>query len=248
MSSMCVSASVRAFARVFLCKHTFAPTSLTGTISVFFLSVSELIIMAALTEDEERFYRLVRILLDDIPDQLRPMFKAKFQAFFRFTWGDNRMSGEFFVNNFNSSHMPGWHRPPQHITDVIRLGDTEQFDPTTLFTCLLFSGTGILVPTPRSKNARSPPIEDSERLDELRVMRNMFAHAPSASVSQTDFNQKLTLLNIIYAQLHWNPTLMRKWARDPFVTAECARLQQQLNAERQRYGALDGTVQALAGM
>ena len=204
--------------------------------------------MAALTADEERFYRLVRILLDDVPDQLRPMFKAKFQAFFRFTWGDNRMSGEFFVNNFNSMHMPRWRPPPRHITDVIRLGDTEQFDPTTLFTCLLFSGTGILVPTPRSNNARSPPIEDSERLDELRMMRNLLAHAVSASESQTDFNQKLTSLNIIYAQLHWNPTLMRQWARDPVVTAEFVRLKQQLNTERQRYSALDGTVQALAGM
>ena len=191
-----------------------------------------------LTGDEERFMRLARILLNDVPTHLRATFRAKFQARFNFTWGENRTSGEFFVANFSAPRTPG------HITDVIKHGNTQQFDSTALFTCLLFSGTGILLPTPRS-GTRTYPFPDSERIDQLRVMRNELAHATSASLSLGAFRHKIASLNTIYTQLHWDPTLMRQWARDPVVTAECVRLQQQLNVERQRYIALDGTVQVL---
>ena len=193
---------------------------------------------APLTGDEERFMRLARILLDDVPTHLRATFKAKFQARFNFTWGENRTSGEFFVANFSAP------RTPRHVTDVIRHGITQQFDSTALFTCLLFSGTGILLPTPR-RGTRTYPFQDSERIDQLRMMRNELAHATSASLSLGSFRHKIASLNTIYAQLHWNPTLMRQWARAPVATAECVRLQQQLSVERQRYISLDGTVQAL---
>ena len=191
-----------------------------------------------LTGDEQRFMRIARILLDDVPTHLRATFRAKFQARFHFTWCENRTSGEFFVANISAP------RTPRHVTDVIRRGITQQFDSTALFTCLLFSGTGILLPTPRS-GARTYPFSDSERIDQLREMRNDLAHATSASLELGPFNRKIASLNTIYAQLHWNPTLMRQWARVPLVTAECVRLQQQLSVERQRNTALDGTVQAL---
>ena len=197
--------------------------------------------MAPLTGDEERFYRLARIILDDVPNQLRTLFKDKFQERFKFAWGDNQMSGEFFINNFRRAPLP-------HIADVIRQGDTAQFDPTALFTCLLYSGTGILEPRPRGPNARTPPVQDSERIDELREIRNGFAHANSASLSPADFSQKLASLNTIYAQLNWNPTLMGQWATGPVVTADSLRLQNQLDRERRRFAALDVTVQAVKGM
>ena len=194
---------------------------------------------APLTGDEERFLRLARILLDDMPTHLRTMFRTKFQARFNFAWGENRTSGEFFVASFNSP------RTPRHITDVIRHGDSHHFDCTALFTCLLFSGTGILLPTPRPLGTRIHPYLDSERIDQLRVMRNELAHATSASLPRGTFYQTIALLNTIYAQLHWDPTLMRQLARAPVVTAECVRLRQQLSIERQRYIALNGTVQVI---
>ena len=193
---------------------------------------------APLTGDEERFFRLARILLDDMPTHFRAMFKTKFQARFNFAWGENRTSREFFVASFNAP------RTSRYITDVIRLGNTQQFDCTALFTCLLFSGTGILLPTPR-RGIRTYPLFDSERIDQLREMRNQLAHATSASLTRGSFYQTIAPLNTIYAQLHWNPTLMRHLARAPVVTAECVRLQQQLSVERQRYIALDGRVQTL---
>ena len=193
---------------------------------------------AQLTSDEEHFWRLVRIVLEDVPDKLRGLFRKKFQERFHVTWGENQTSGEFFIANSNTS------RTGQHIIDTIKQGDTALFDSTVLFTCLLFSGTGILLPKPR-RGVRTHPIQDSERVDELREMRNELAHATSASLPHATFIQKLASLNTIYAQLQWNPTVMRQWARDPVVTAECVRLQQDLDAERQRYRALDLTVQAL---
>ncbi|KAK2163837.1 hypothetical protein NP493_1444g02012 [Ridgeia piscesae] len=183
---------------------------------------------ASLTDDQERFLRIVHILLDDVPNHLRAMLKAKFQARFGFAWGDNRATGEFFFANFTARNTP------PHIANVIRQGKTEAFDSTALVTCLLFSGTGILLPTPR-RVPRPHPFTESERIDELREMRNELAHASSASLTQADFNQKLASLNTIYAQLLWNPTVMRQWAQDPVVTAESDR-----NVQR-----LEGSVEVL---
>ncbi|KAI0224097.1 hypothetical protein LSAT2_024892 [Lamellibrachia satsuma] len=193
---------------------------------------------APLTNDEEYFWRLVRILLQDVPGKLRDLFRNKFQERFHVAWGDNETSGEFFIANSNTG------RTGQHIIDTIRQGDTASFDCTALFTCLLYSRTGILLPTPR-RGVRTHPIHDSERVDDLREMRNELAHATSTSLPRATFIQKLASINTIYAQLQWNPTVMRQWARDPVVTAECVRLQHDLDAERQRYRGLDTTVQAL---
>ncbi|KAI0227295.1 hypothetical protein LSAT2_022244 [Lamellibrachia satsuma] len=66
------------------------------------------------------------------------------------------------------------------------------------------------------------------------------AHARSATLLQHAFNQKLASLEDIYAQLHWDPSEMRRLARDPVVNAESTRLQRQLDAERERYSALEG--------
>ena len=195
---------------------------------------------ASLTDDQERFLRIVHILLDDVPNHLRAMLKAKFQARFGFAWGDNRATGEFFFANFTARNTP------PHISNVIRQGKTEAFDSTARVTCLLFSGTGILLPTPR-RVPRPHPFTESERIDELREMRNELAHASSACLTQADLNQKLASLKTIYAQLLWNPTVMGQWAQDPVVTAESVRLQQLLDIERQRYISLDGTVQVLDG-
>ena len=196
---------------------------------------------APLTPDQENFWRLIHILWDDVPRMLRVFFKSKYHQRFNIAWGDNQPSGEFFTANFPNSNT---RYIGQHIIDTIRQGDTALYDCTALFTCLLYSGTEILLPKPRH-GTRTPPIRDSERVDELREMRNELAHSTSASVPSATFIQKLALLNTIYAQLQWNPTVMRQWAQDPVVTAECTRLNQLLDAERQRYSALDLMVQAL---
>ena len=190
-----------------------------------------------MTPEEENYWRLVSILCNDVLSKLRDFFKAKFQQRFTFAWGDNQMSGEFFIANANTPHTE------QHILDVVRRGDTAHFDATALFWCLLYSGVKILEPKARRSTARSAPIRDSERIDELREMRNEVAHARSASLSHAAFIQKLASLEDIYVQLQWDRATMRQTARGPMVTAECNRLEQELEAERLRYRAHDLTLQ-----
>ena len=200
---------------------------------------------APLTPDQENFWRLIHILWDDVPRRLRVFFKRKYRQRFNIAWGDNQQSGEFFIANFPNANTA---RTGQHIIDTIRQGDTALYDCTALFTCLLYSGTRILHPRPRTPpGTRTPRIRDSERVDELREMRNELAHSTSVSVPSATFNMKLSSLEDVYAQLHWDPTEMRRLARDPVATAECTRLEQLLDAERLRYSGLDLTVQALDG-
>ena len=190
-----------------------------------------------MTPEEENHWRLASILYNDVLSKLRDFFKAKFQQRFTFAWGDNQMSGEFFIANANISHTD------QFILNLIRQGDTAHFDATTLFWCLLYSGIDILQPKARRSHARSPPIRDRERIDELREMRNRVAHTGSATLSGAAFSQQLTSLEDIYVQLQWDRRTMRQIAQGPVVTEECRRLQQELEAERQRYRAHDLTLQ-----
>ncbi|KAI0211446.1 Protein mono-ADP-ribosyltransferase PARP6 [Lamellibrachia satsuma] len=178
---------------------------------------------APLTKDEKNFWRLVRIMFEDVPGKLRGLFKSKFHEHFKLAWGDNQTSGEFFLANSNIRHT--CHR----VTDVIKQGDTAQYDFTALFTCLLFSGCGNGILLWSLKCC----------VNELHEMRHDLAHASSASLTHASFVKKLTSLNVAYAQLQWNPTVMRQWARNPMVTAKCVHLQLQLDAEKQRYTSLD---------
>ena len=196
--------------------------------------------MVTLTGDEKNFYRISRILLDDVVQQLRAEFKARFQARFGRVWGDDPQSGAFFLAKCAEPQMSS------HIKNVIMQGDTAKFETTVLMACLLFSGTGILLPTPR-RRCRAQPFTDSERIDELRHMRNILAHAVSSSISSADFNCKLTSLREIYAQLNWDSTLMTKLAHDPVVSEECTRLKDELEVERQRIDSHDEMLQEVAG-
>ena len=203
---------------------------MTQTSFIYFLSEFNMS-RAPLTEDGKNFWRVVRILFDDVPNRLRELFKSKFNERVKIAWGDNRTSGEFFIANSDTRRIG------QRVIDVIKHGDTAQFDCTALFTCLLFSGSGVLLPTPR-RGVRTRPVEDSERVDELREMRHELSRITSASLPHAAFIQKLTSLNVIYAQLQWNPTVMRQWARSPVVTANCVHLKQQLEAERQNLSGM----------
>ena len=184
--------------------------------------------------DQYNYWRLARIMFDDVQQKLRDLFKTKFRERYNIAWGDNRTTGEFFISNVN---IRG--RDRQSI-DVIRQGDSAAFDFTVLFNCLLFSDAGILLPRTTDTNRRKPPIVDSERVDELRHMRNQLAHPLSTTLPQPAFNQKLASLEDIYAQLHWDPTEMRRLAQDPLDNAKIIPLQRQLDAERKRLSALEG--------
>ena len=193
---------------------------------------------ALLTTGQENYLRLVRVVLSNVPHNLRNLFKTEFVTKYGMPYGDDTVSGMFFLNNV----IPKNKSRDANINTAIQNGDSASFDSTTLFYCILYSRALLLQPM-RKKNARVPPLNTSELIDQLREHRNLLAHSPNAEVDQQAFNARVADLTAIYQQLGWPLTDLLHAANHPMNTAESFRLQQELLKERARNNALDQMVQ-----
>ena len=208
------------------------------------------IMSTPLSAEEENFLRLTRIILHDLPSKLRSLFISEFARKYGRPYGNDAASGAFFLGNI----LPQNRCRDATVRNNIGHGDTAAFDCTTLFYCILYSGA-LLQPPMRSGSARVPPLNSSELIDQLREHRNKLAHSTSATISQADFNTRVSELQAIYRQLRWSCTDLQQAATGPLTTAECFRMQQALLSERAHNNALDQIVhthdlrlQAVEGM
>ena len=192
-----------------------------------------------LSAEEENFLRLTRIILHDLPSQLRSLFINEFARKYGWPYGNDAASGAFFLGNI----LPQNRCRDATVRNNIQHGDTTLFDCTTLFYCILYSGA-LLQPPLRPRNVRSSPLNSSELLDQLREHRNMLAHSPGTEISPADFSTRVNDLQAIYQQLGWSCTDLLQAATGPLTTAECSRLQQALLSERAHNNALDQIVQS----
>ena len=191
-----------------------------------------------LSVDEENFLKLTRIILDELRGKLRNLFITEFERKYGFPYGDDPAAGTFFLSNVllqNRSKDAG-------VRDKIQNGDSNKFDCTSLFYCILYSGA-LLQPAMRRKDLRTQPCNSSELLDMLREHRNMFAHSTSAEINQTEFDDRVNRMQMIYQQLGWSCTDLQQAASDPLTTEECHRLEQALLTALTQRNALDQVVQ-----
>ena len=80
------------------------------------------------------FFRLCRVVMDDIPSVLRAIFKDTFQKKYHQPWADNRASGSILMKN---DHWQARLVSPQ--TTKLKNGNTQHWDSTLLFHVLLHS-------------------------------------------------------------------------------------------------------------
>jgi len=146
-------------------------------------------------------------------------------------WGNNSTSGKFYIAQVPKNKLPK--KRDQHITDTVEKGNSEQFDCTTLFFCLLFSGIDLL-PSARRKELRAPPFNQSEYVDQLREKRNSVAHATTASLSNAEFREFIQEIDEIYRELQWNQTELTTASSGHLWPAEYKRLQQKVDVEKAR--------------
>ena len=194
---------------------------------VYFQSSSSSLL--ALTPEEERYWRLVKVIIDDMPRKLSDLFRSAFQATYGWKWVDNLTMGKFFV-----AMIPNSNKRDKHITTIVEQGISEQFDPTVLFFCLLYSGTNLLLPGARKKEFRMSPFYESERVDQLREQRNAVAHATTPSLSEADFQTRIQDIEDIYTQLQWDQTQLKEAAYGRLWPVEYARLQGKIDVEKAR--------------
>ena len=130
--------------------------------------------------------------------------------------------------------VPNSKKRDKHIVDTVEQGSTANFDCTTLFYSLLFSGTDLLLPVMRKKELRVSPFYESERVDQLREQRNAVAHATTPSLSEADFQTKIQEIEDIYTQLQWDQTQLKEAAYGRLWPTEYDRLQGKIDVENAR--------------
>lgn len=157
----------------------------------------------ALTEEGENFVRLSQIILEVIPKHLRSLFESKWNTKYPVNqWSDTAACGSFLLKEINKVNKSGM-KCTFSVKQALTAGDKNQWDCTTLFYILLFSNLE-LIPKTRMINKRSLPLLISEDVDKLREIRNgSFGHLPSASISKADYQQCISDIEKIFANLGW---------------------------------------------
>ena len=159
-----------------------------------------------LTEDDKRFWRLKKVLCEDVARKLRGFFKSAFWKKYRVAWGDNPTSGKLFKATIQESGGED-----EDIPAIVEEGDTEKFDLATLYYCLLDSHVGLQLPGPVEKGLRL-----------LRKQSNALDDATSTSVLDRDFRERMQEIESNYQMLHLDPA-----PQDPLLQADYDKLREE---------------------
>ena len=87
------------------------------------------------TEEQLNYFRMVYIVMNIFSTELRGLFKREWNFAYRKPWRDTTTDGSFFCGQ----ESPGNKRNKKFELALIAKGDSNKFDSTTLFYCLLYS-------------------------------------------------------------------------------------------------------------
>ncbi len=150
-----------------------------------------------LTNEQENFVKISKIILDVLPTKLRQYFKDKWdETYHNNNWDDTSKSSQFLVSLIPSNVKKNPHNK-RNVDYLKTNGDTSDWDPTLLFFVLLYSGLQLITPC-RKKAQRNIPLFDSEVIDILREIRNgCFAHLKDMSLPSVEFQTVVGDLNTV---------------------------------------------------
>ena len=148
--------------------------------------ILDLTLPMELSEEEENFVRIAKILLDIVPKYLRQLFIEKWNRKYpNHKWKSDRASGEYLFNQLPLRVKI--RKARGKVIDKLRSGNENEWNLPTLNFALLDSGLN-LVQGCRPDDHRSAPLRISEEIDLIRRSRNdIFSGSTSTSCSSYDF-------------------------------------------------------------
>ena len=135
----------------------------------------------ALSNEEENFVKIAKIVLDVLPHHLRKLFITKWEEKYpNETWKSNSTSGDALVAKIANIN--------RNYAEKLKAGDEQQWDTTILVYVFLYSGLKLIDQCRNPKEKRNPPLRISEEMDIIRETRNeVFGHATQMSCPTHDF-------------------------------------------------------------
>ena len=178
--------------------------------------------------------------MDVIPKGLRDLFKDLWNSKYPHTpWDDRPGSGQAFLRNERSQAVR------KTVNQSMIHGDSNKFDGTTLFSILLYSSQKFCQDQSNIKT----------NIDKLRLIRNnCFAHLPSASLTDQEYQTLLAEVKSIFSGLGWPITSVCDIEQNSISTSKVKQLEDELIAEGKRnknletrLGSLEMRVRSVEG-
>jgi len=193
-----------------------------------------------LSNEEENFVKIAKIVLDVVPHYLRKLFITKWEEKYpNEKWESNNISGNALVAKI--AHVNN------NYAEKLKAGDEQQWDTTTLVYVLLYSNLNLIDQCRKPKETRIPPLRISEEIDIIRETRNeYFGHLPQMSCPSHDFTAivdklKSVAKNIFGADVEKE---IDDIGKVPIDTQSTAKLRQRLEEEKtcndQLYKSIEG--------
>lgn len=174
----------------------------------------------ALTQEEENFSKLCKIVLTVIPENLRTYFKWQWNCMYPHNkWQDSAADGQFLIGLVPQQRLAR----VSYLKPILHAGDSNNWDPTALFFVLTNSAIGLT-----NQNERN-------ELEKLRDIRNTCFHSNSASITSPDLLRKITDIQNAFRTLNLQSGLVdiTTIQNAPIKTQFSMQLQVQLDQEKQ---------------
>ena len=144
--------------------------------------------MTDLEEESANFIKLVKILIETIPKNLKTLFVTSWnEKYPRDKWRNNRDSREVLVIEMPYSVKGSIEKVNCSLINRIKNGGVGSWDPSVLFFIFLHAKLR-LTDACRPQNERGQPLNISESIDRLFVIRSLlFSKIPLKSVSTAEF-------------------------------------------------------------
>ena len=179
----------------------------------------------AFSQEEENFYKVSHLVLDEIPSHLRQFFKQVWDARNPTRpWDDTLASRDLLLarENNKSTRIV--------IKDRMQHGDRNKWDVTALFSVLLFSSQKYLNQIPNAFSC----------IDRLRILRNAhFAHLESPKIINSHYQQIMSEARRVFTQMNWSVDGITAIESKAISVADETILADQLNEERTRHTDLE---------
>ena len=146
--------------------------------------------MASLNNEQLNYFRIYYVATDVLKEGLREIFKQEWDKLYKSAkgeWKDERLNGMDFYNG----ESPENQKRNAHLLATMKNGNSGEWDCTMLFYAILFSDClGPHLSATISKN-----------VDDLRKFRNEFAHMPQSGLSERDFQNTISKVDVAFQAL-----------------------------------------------
>ena len=155
--------------------------------------------MMVLTKEQENFVKLAQVLVDVLRKHLRKRFIKQWNEKFHATpWNSDSFSGEYLWREIPNEIQNDKKLFPHDVQNKILSGKEDSFGATLLIILLLHAKLNLIETCRRD---RKLPLRLSERLDNIRAIRNtFFGNAPNSELSNAEYITVSTELK--YEVLH----------------------------------------------